>query len=431
MSERLRAPPAHPSAPERELSPEGLRRLLEGRLEVIEAARKRYAALEKRLRGVLWRRRLRAHDGLQEVLDQEGPLDEALGRARKRMELEGWPETLPVFEPLRDVLRHRARVGALVRKRLAELAVPLGTANLGEELALLRSVVREPPSLVPAREETRILEMKRNASIPPPVAILLLLIGPILSLVPTFAGPALFLFVAGILVTLVGLYVARAGEFWLTSDRLIWKPVVGDPVAVSLRSIRPGGIQLERLSRSVHVQGDRIVHVRYAEPVERLAALLEMHRQPPFLGASRGGLRVSQVSLYEATLRSGPGTRPRQGMVALRPEGVSFVPVGTGREALKALTGEPPSEGLSLEVSWVLEELRWLSESEFDEHLARVVAATGGVHWSAWEVRRAREVPVWKEIHITCGPQSLVGKVDWSQQAAAERVFESWPSPEP
>jgi len=432
MSERLRAPPAHPSAPERELSSEDLRRQLEGRWEVIEAARQRYATLEKRLRGRTWRRRLRAQDSLfQEVLDQEGPLEEALAAAHRRRALEGWPETLPVLEPLRDVVGRRERVGRLVRKRLSELAVPLGAPELSKELASLRSVLQERPSLAPAREEPRILEMKRNSSVPPPVALLLLLLGPILSLVPSFAGPLLLLFVAIILVTLIGLYVARAGEFWLTGERLIWKPVLGDPVSVPLRSIRPGGIRVDRLARTVHVEGDRIVHVRYAEPVERLAALLELHRQPPFLGASRGGLRLSQVSLYEATLKGGPGTRPRQGLAVLRPTGVSFVPMGTGAEALKALTGEPPSQGLSLEVSWILEELRWLSETEFDAHLARVVEATGSVHWSAWEARRSRGVPVWKEIQISRGPQTLAGKVDWSQQAAAERVFESWPSPEP
>jgi hypothetical protein len=53
------------------------------------------------------------------------------------------------------------------------------------------------------------------------------------------------------------------------------------------------------------------------------------------------------------------------------------------------------------------------------------------MHWSAWDSRRKPGVPVWKEIRITRGAQSLVGKVDWSQQAAAERIFESWPSFEP
>lgn len=432
MSERLRAPPEHPQAPEREPSSEDLRRQLEGRWEIIEAARERYAMLEKRLRGMAWKRRLRAQSHLfQEVLDQTAPLEEAMARTRRRMELEGWPETLPALEPLRDVVRRSARVGGLVRKRLSELSVPLGAPDLLKELALLRSILGERVSLSPASEGPRLLEVKRTVSIPPPIALLFVLLVPVLGMVSSVAGPLALLLVAALFITLIGLYVARAGEFWLTGERLTWKPVVGEPVSMSLRSIRPGGIQVDRLARTVHVEGERIVNVRYAEPVEQLAALLELHRQPPLLGASRGGLRLSQVSFYPATLKGAQGTPPRQGLAVLRPKGVSFVPLGTGAEALEALTGSPPSPGVILEVSWLLEELRWLNDAEFDAHLARVVEATGGVHWSAWEARRGRAVPVWKEIHISHGPQTLAGKVDWSQQAAAERVFESWPSTEP
>jgi hypothetical protein len=429
MSER---PRASVLPPERELSSEDLRRQLEGRLEIIEAARKRYATLEKQLSGLAWKRRLRAQaDFLQEVIDQEAPLDEALTRARRRGEVEGWPESLPALEPLRDVLRRREHVGTLVRKRLTELAVPPDATELRKDLAALRSILQEPPILLPAPDETRILEISRNTSIPPPLLVLILLVIPLLRVAVSLMGPAAVLLILGLFSTLIALAVSRAGDFWLTSDRLVWKPVIGKPRSVSLRSIRPGGIQVERLARGVRVQGDRIVHVRYAEPVEKLAALLEMHRQPPFFGASRGGLRLPQVSLYEAALHEGPGGATRQGVAVLRPQGVSFIPRGTGHKALQAITGEPPPKELNVEVSWVLEELRWLTEAEFDANLARVVDATGGVHWSAWESRRKPGTPVWKEIYITRGPRSLVGKVDWSQQAAAERIFESWPSPEP
>lgn len=295
------------------MSSEDLRRQLEGRLEIIEAARKRYATLEKQLNGLTWKRRLRAQaDFLQEVIDQEAPLDEAMTRARRRGEVEGWAESLPALEPLRDVLRRRQHVETLVRKRLTELAVPPGAAELRKDLATLRSILQESPILLPAPEETRILEMRRNSSVPPPLLVLILLVIPLLRMAVAFMGPAAVLLILGLFSTLIALAVARAGEFWLTSDRLVWKPVIGKPVSVSLRSIRSGGIKVERLARGVRVQGDRIVHVRYAEPVEKLAALLEMHRQPPFFGASRSGLRLPQVSLYEATLHEGPGGTTRQ-----------------------------------------------------------------------------------------------------------------------
>jgi hypothetical protein len=398
-------------------------------MELIEAASKRYATLEKRLKSVAWKHHLRARpEFIQEVLGQEDALMEAIARTQRRGELEGWPQALPALEPLREVLRHRARVEGLIRKRLEELAGPTAAPALKTDLAHLEQLVRDTPSLEMAPGETRLLEMKRNQSIPPPLAVLIFLLVPFVHLTAILAGPTFLLFAVATFITLLAAFVMRAGEFWLTSDRLIWKPLMGEPVSVSLRSIRKGGIQMERLTRSMRVQGDRLVHVRYVEPLEKLAALLEMHRQPPFLGASRGGMRLAEVSYYPATLREAPGTAVVPGLAVLRPQGVSFLPLGKEAKVLGAITGNSPVD-LHLELGWVVEELRWLPESEFDAHLARAVELTGGVHWSAWESRRNAGVPVWKQIHITQGAQSLNGKVDWSQQAAAERVFESWPTP--
>ncbi len=398
----------------------------------MEAASERYARLEKRLKRATWKRQLRARPGfLQEVLGQEELLSEAITRAQRRGELEGWPETLPALEPLREVLRRRARVGGLVRKRLEELTQPTQAPALKADLAHLEKLVRQVPSITLEPGETRLLEMKRNQSIPPPLAALIFLIVPLVHLTALIAGPTLLLSVVAAFITLMAAFIIRAGEFWLTSERLLWKPVVGEPVSVSLRSIREGGIHVEPLSRSMRVEGDRTVHVRHVEPLEKLAALVEMHRQPPFLGASRGGLRLPEASYYPATLREGPGKVAQPGWAVLRPQGVSFLPLKAGARALESITGKPAPAGWNIEVPWVVEELRWLPEAEFDAYLARVVEATGGVQWSAWESRRKVGVPVWKEIHITHGNHSLHGKVDWSQQAAAERVFESWPTSSP
>jgi hypothetical protein len=398
-------------------------------MELIEAAGKRYATLEKRLKSIAWKHQLRARpEFIHEVLAQEELLEEAITRTRRRGELEGWPETLPALEPLREVQRRRARVEGLVRKRLEELTGPVEAPSLKRDLAHLEKLVREVPSVKLGPGETRLLEMKKNQSIPPPLAVLLFLLVPFIHATALLAGPTLLLGAVGMFLTLLAVFIMRAGEFWLTSERLIWKPVVGEPISVSLRSIREGSIHVERLTRSMRVQGDRIVHVRYVEPLEKLAALLELHRQPPLLDSSRSGVRLPDVSFYSATLREGPHLQARPGWAVLRTQGVSFLPLGAEATLLESITGKPPPAGMNVEVPWVLDELRWLPEAEFDAHLARAVELTGGVHWPAWQTRRNEGVPVWKEIHITHGAYSLKGKVDWSQQAAAERVFASWPS---
>jgi hypothetical protein len=174
----------------------------------------------------------------------------------------------------------------------------------------------------------------------------------------------------------------------------------------------------------VRVEGERTVTVRTVAEMEQLAALLEMHRQPPFLGASRAGQRLSDVACYEAELRE--GGEMREGWVVLRPGSVCFLPEDAARGVLEALTGSPLPPHFPLQLPWVVEQLRWLTDEEFDAHLARAVAATGGVRWSAGEARHAGQSPVWKEIRLTQGRAVLSGKVDWSQQAAAERVLSLW-----
>jgi len=432
MSERLRVPPSHPSAPERELTAEDVRRRLEGRMELIEAAARRYATLEKRLKSIAWKHQLRARPELShEVLAQEEPLAEAIARTRRRGELESWPETLPALEPLREVLRRRARVEGLVRKRLEELTAPAEAPSLKRDLAHLEQLVRQVPSITLEPGETRLLEMQKNQSIPKPVAVLIFLLVPMMHLLALTAGPTLQLGLVGVFLTLLAAFILRSGQFWLTSERLIWKPLLGEPISVPLRSIRDNGVRVDRLLHSVRVEGERTLTVRHVDPLEKLATLVELHRQPPLLGSSRSGLRLPDVSFYPATLRQGPQRSVRQGWAVISPRGVWFLPLGAEAKLLFSVTGKPPPAGVNVELPWVLDELRWLTEAEFDAHLARAVERTGGVHWSAWESRRKEDVPVWKEILITHGRDSLSGKVDWSQQAAAERALGSWPSSTP
>lgn len=429
MSERLRVPPSHASAPERELTAEDVRRRLEGRMELIDAAASRYATLEKRLKSIAWKHQLRARPELtQEVLAQEEPLEEAIARTQRRGELEGWPETLPALEPLREVLRRRARVEGLVRKRLEELTGPTEAPSLKRDLAHLERLVLQVSSITLEPGETRLLEMQKNQSIPKPLAAIIFLFIPLVHLLALTAGPTLLLGLVGVFLTLLAVFILRSGQFWLTSERLIWRPLLGEPISVPLRSIRDKGVRVDRILRSVRVEGERTLNVRHVEPLEKLAALVELHRQPPLLGSSRGGMRLPEVSFYPATLRQGGQLSSREGWAVVRPRGIWFLPLGAEAKLLWSITGKPPPAGANVEMPWVLDELRWLTEAEFDAHLGRAVELTGGVHWAAWESRRKEDVPVWKEIRITHGRDSLTGKVDWTQQAAAERVFGTWPS---
>jgi hypothetical protein len=430
MSDRVRAEPGLRSASNAQPSLEDVRRKLEGRWETIEAAQSRYAALEALLSGVAWKVKVRREPGLmREVLSKEAALAEALPVVRRRAEAEGWPEETPALVTVREVTTRRARLETLVRERLASLAPPSGEPSLAEDLARLEGLVLQPIPLAPATGEVRLLQHTKQDPNQGPLVLrlyLFLLMAAGMVLVGRGVGGELGAYtVMGLAFALLSWFVSNTGEYWLTSERLVWRPVVGEPVAVPLRSIPAGGVKLDRTTSSVRVDGERTARLRFVSDAERLAAHVEMHRQAPFLGASRAGLRLGDAAYYPATLRE--GATERKGLAVLRPGFAVFLPEGTGRAVLEAVTGAPVAPGLRVEVDWVVDQLRWLPDAEFDAAIERAARAVGGVRWASWEAKYRADVPVWRDIRITLGAQVLSGKVDWAQQAPAEKVLGTWP----
>src|SRR5688572_35215 len=96
-----------------------VRRVLEGRVEQVEAGLLRYDALEKQLSGPGWKKRLRANPlPLREVRLHEPALTEALERIRRRAELEGWSERLPGLHVLSESHLRSAALQRRVQQRL-------------------------------------------------------------------------------------------------------------------------------------------------------------------------------------------------------------------------------------------------------------------------------------------------------------------------
>jgi hypothetical protein len=420
------------------LSTEDIHRRLEGRAEVLEAARARQATLESMLGSRRWRHQLRARPELiPEWLKHAPDVTEALERTRRRAELEGWPEDTPVLVAARALVEGGKRLSALARSRLAALAPVSGAASLQEDLSRLDALVRKKTALTLEPGEVLVFEgqQKWQASphISPLVAVLLLGTGALMvsailadKLLDLGGGVAVLLMMAAVVPWMV--VAMRSGRAWLTSERLLWQPVLGEAVSVPLASIPQGGVHVEPELLNVRVEGERRAHVRHLQDAHQLGVLVEMHRQPPLRGVARAGVRLADVAIYPAELR-GEATGPRKGHAVLRPDGVSFIPEGTGLAALRAVTGS--AADLPVETEWVLEQLRWLPDTEFDAYVARVVGATGGQRWSAWDASYRPGAPVWKEVRITRGPAVLTGGVDWSRQDATERILRSWPRTTP
>ncbi len=298
---------------------EGIRRQLEGGIETLEAAHRRYVLLEKALRREPWQHEVLARlETLREQVRQESEVVEALTRLRQRCRAEGWSNMEPALVLARKVERLRIRLDALMRERLSG---PTTRESFAEKLARLHQVLAQTIA-PPVSSEERVLHQGIfEADIGKPIQPLLRMLarmivilvvggllcgllamgslfGGILLEGGTFLVGGLVIIVGTVVVILVGctlmtgcllvmpllgalgylLQSRRSGRFWLTGKRLVWQPTGKNPIHIPLHAITPGGVRL-RSARSVGVRlvDGRSIHLDYIQGAERLATLLEQH----------------------------------------------------------------------------------------------------------------------------------------------------------
>ncbi|AFE07256.1 hypothetical protein COCOR_06981 [Corallococcus coralloides DSM 2259] len=430
MPERSRPSTALPG-----LTVADVERQLEGRAEVLAAARRPYAELEKALSGRRWRRALTRRPELVPALVAEAQaVEEALERVQRRAVQEAWPDDTPVLKAARELSARRERLTRLARRRLEVLTVAPEGVSLEELLTRLDALVSQEvrwalnpgevlvyEAVAQGAQENR--EKRFRAELPAyygwiwcfglPATLAAWVLAP-----PGLKSLAIALFVGtGMGPPLWDLL--RSGHAKLTSERLLWKPTFGPLQEVRLGTIGDGGVRVER-TWDLRVEGERRWHAPALRDAAELALLVELHRQPPLRGAARTGVRLDSVAVFPAMLGK------RKGFCVLGPQGLSFIPEGKGPQALRAVTGHP-SALRGFESDRVLDALRWLPEAEFDACVMRMVEATGGLAWSRAEARYVPGSPVWRRIRIERGSLTLTGRVRWEQQEAAERLLRDWP----
>jgi hypothetical protein len=266
------------------LSPEGIRRKLEGRLEVVEDAFRSMALLGKLLRKRRWEHRLYPHlELLSQVIAQEPALGEALAGIRQRARLEHWPKTLPALrlagevEELKERLVQRARAclgdASTSRESLAELLRRL--EERARTVVLPLSSPDEPVLLKDGFSPRVFLPAVLSMGLPlAPV--------PFIGVLPSLGDFAL----AGIYGGAIGLWLLfsswwlrrqshRSGRLWVTREQLIWVPSQGDPRRVPLRSLVPGGARVVSPHRAVvEVEGGPPLELAFMGNVSKLVTVL-------------------------------------------------------------------------------------------------------------------------------------------------------------
>jgi hypothetical protein len=130
---------------------------LEGRAELLEAARARYRALLGALSAKAWEEPLRKELALlREAASVAGRVDEALTAALRRAQAESWPSSSPTVQCLREVEALREKVMQLSAQRLGR---PPGEPRVEVLKALEERVLTTPRELMPEQRWPTALEL--------------------------------------------------------------------------------------------------------------------------------------------------------------------------------------------------------------------------------------------------------------------------------
>ncbi|WP_217440324.1 hypothetical protein [Myxococcus sp. CA056] len=387
-------------------------RQLEGRAEVLAAARRSHAALEKLLSGWGWRRALtRSPESVPALVEGAAALTEALERVHRRAELDAWPATIPALRMARELSARRERLLALARRRLEALGVSPGDGSLEATLTRLEMLARQSASWELDSREVLVFETDARWSRD-------------LGVTRKDSGRMATLF--GPHASWRG-WVPGSGQLRLSNERLIWRSAFDEPRSVRLDALPEEGLRLDANTREARAGGDWGVIARRSVDSVSLAALVELVRWPRLRDALRSGRRLEARALFPARLEGVPGH------CVLGFEQLSFISAGQGPQALGAITGGAVSLP-AFDVDRLMDLLRWLPEVEFDSALARVLAATASRHWGRAEVVRleqeyvgGRPMPLIDSLRLECGGERLLGFPKDSQEVVASGLLRNYP----
>ncbi|MCP3100488.1 hypothetical protein LZ198_16590 [Myxococcus sp. K15C18031901] len=403
--------PSLPRGPAKDFQPSDAERQLEGRAEVLAAARQSLAEWEKRLSGWGWRRGLtRGPESISTFVAGMEALEESLARVRRRATLDAWPEETPVLRLAREVAARRDRLRALARRRLRALGVAPRDEPLATALTRLATVAGQTPRWELHAGEVLVFEAEARWS-------------PHAEAVRGDPGRRMSLFEPR---APWRRWLPGSGRMRLTSERLLWRSAFAEPRSTHLDSMGDEGLRLVPDTLELRANEDWGVLVRRPADASNLAALVELVRWAPLRQALRAGRRSERRALFPARLGGVPGH------CILGPEQLCFISRGTGPHALGAITGGA-MELATFDVDRLVDLLRWLPDEAFDSALDRVLTATHGRRWSRSEVFRV-ERPVMRgmtlldrALRLECGHETLWGYPKESQEVVAEGLLLGYP----
>jgi hypothetical protein len=420
---------------------------LEGGLEVIEQALRLRGKLALQLSLPGWRRRLRKRlKLLQEVRAREGALADALERVERRARQEAWLEDHPVRGLIQTLERQENRLEALARRRLDALSIFSVGPGLGEALKALEfralTVVAAPPV---AGEAVLLAGQEDLDSLRWVWAVVLLVLAfpacyllshlmglvstslIVLSMMAAFAMPVIGLVMVPVL--------RPPGRFWLTAERLVWKPSWGEPMQVKLSSIPAHGVSSSPHSpmfspEEVSVAGgDREIILKGLPQAGQLWELLQSLVVSGAL-ARRTSSQVNEVVVFKGVHIDKRFEVPQRtpGVVVLRSSYAAFLPASSGTD-VPSLGGQEPSDVL-LEL---LGRMRQVPDEHFDRFVEVALRERKGMHWEPGELSlELSPLPApgarfsEREVHLRTHLHEVKGELRAGQRAVKALIFAQW-----
>lgn len=320
---------------------ESLRRQLEGRWASIERARECYATLTRRLSSFQWKRALRDEpELLTRTREQEPELTEVLAYMEHRARVEQWPPDHPGLGVLHELRARRAKLESLAHKRLAGPLSQQGNSFV-EQLEQLEALALAPEARLPPPEEPVLLE----------------------GWMPAWPEP---------------------GRFWLTPERLVWRPWLGELVQVKLESLSSENLAPLPAGFVLRVKGRTWLTLPSFGQARGLRSLLELCPQlARQWREQRQAFDVITPPMYWHH-QDYPSDK-HWGLGVIGPHGLNFLPVSPPPllERLRRFVGlgtrRPEPELRRLKV--LVEHLRRLPASTFSQALGELTRARGGKHY--------------------------------------------------
>jgi hypothetical protein len=241
--------------------------------------------------------------------------------------------------------------------------------------------------------------------------------------------------------------VLRSGTYWLTTQRLHWKPRLGKPVALAVDELERDQGQVSPTTSSLYLGGRQPVSLSYIRGVERLWGGLLLLNELGAIDLPEEEGEPTVAAWFPAKATEGLLTS-QQGVVVLRPGYMAFLPTHRPRHAVKAFFislfkswlsrvfgFELPEANVQVPFDRFVPVLLRSRQDDFDNIIWQAVQRFESIHWEEGEaavsqegllLRGDRQALVFRQ-----GPTKVHGVPPPEQLPFVESLLPEWTGGQP